>query len=102
MNEEHSNQTDYPIKYKNFLIGKIQSGRSARTDGVGYLKKDRLLVSVSQIRGCCGRFLLAQDNGEFIKVGWINHDLQNLLLKVDTQKNILLSSQGGDSESEVN
>jgi len=82
---------DNPIKYKTLRNAKIRSGKSVRTDGVGYLQKGAVVV-INQIKGRSGRVVLPQHNGEFMKVGWVTlytHDRQQLLEKVNPKRTVL-------------
>jgi len=82
---------DNPIKYKTLRNAKIRSGKSVRTDGVGYLQKGAVVV-INQIKGRSGRVVRPQHNGEFMKVGWVTlytHDRQQLLEKVNPKRTVL-------------
>jgi len=82
---------DNPVEYKTLRNAKIRSGKSVRTDGVGYLQKGSVVV-INQIKGRSGRVVHPQRNGEFIKVGWVTlytHDGQQLLEKVTCKRTMM-------------
>jgi len=82
---------DNPIEYKTLRNAKIRSGKSVRTDGVGYLHKGDVVV-INQIKGRSGRVVRPQHNGELRKVGWVTlytHDRQQLLEKVNPKRSLL-------------
>jgi len=82
---------DNPVEYKTLRNAKIRSGKSVRTDGVGYLQKGSVVV-INQIKGRSGRVVHPGRNGEFIKVGWVTlytHDGQQLLEKVTCKRTMM-------------
>jgi len=79
---------DNPLQYKTLRNAKIRSGKSVRTEGVGYLPKGSVVI-INQIKGRSGRVVHPHGNGEFIKVGWVTlytHDGQQLLEKVTCKR----------------
>merc|ERR550534_2752751 len=79
------------INIETLRNAKIRSGKSVRTDGVGYLQKGSVVV-INQIKGRSGRVVHPQRNGEFIKVGWVTlytHDGQQLLEKVTCKRTMM-------------
>jgi len=79
---------DNPIKYKTLRNAKIRSGKSVRTDIIGYLSKGSVVV-INQIKGRSGRIVVEQPDGYYTKVGWVTlytHDRQQLLEKLDYKR----------------
>jgi len=79
---------DNPIKYKTLRNAKIRSGKSVRTDVIGYLSKGSVVV-INQIKGRSGRIVVPKPGGVFTKVGWVTlytHDRQQLLEKLDYKR----------------
>jgi len=79
---------DNPTRYKTFYKVKIRSGKSVRSADLGYLPKGSVVV-INQVKGRSGRVVLLQDDGEFVKVGWVTlyTDDRQLLRKYGNKTN---------------
>lgn len=79
---------DNPIRYKTYHKVRIRAGKSVRSNDICYLPKGSIVV-INQIKGRSGRVVLQEENGEFVKLGWVTlytKDRQ-LLRKCDHKKN---------------
>jgi len=79
---------DNPTRYKTFYKVKIRSGKSVRSADLGYLPKGSVVI-INQVKGRSGRVVFPQDDGEFVKVGWVTlyTDDRQLLRKCVNKKN---------------
>ena len=72
-----------PLTYKTLRKVKLRSGKSGHAKVIGYLPKGSVVV-INQIKGRSGRIVFQEEDGNFIKAGWVTlftQDKQQLLKK---------------------
>jgi len=73
----------HPLTYKTLRKVKLRAGKSGHAKGIGYLPKGSVVV-INQIKGRSGRIVFQQEDGQFVKAGWVTlftQDKQQMLKK---------------------